>query len=100
MPRKTKKTSIKPEEEEVIEEPFIEGSSQEETEAPQLEEPVIEGPFLDPEPTPKPKKSNTVTVMVLVGSLRWEGGTYQKGDVFEVSEDRLKLFDPNDIKVL
>jgi hypothetical protein len=34
---------------------------------------------------------------VKVGSLRFEQGTFERGDVFDVLEDRAAMFDPNDI---
>lgn len=35
---------------------------------------------------------------ILVGSLSFEQGTFQKGDIIEVSEERAKLFDKHDIE--
>jgi len=41
-----------------------------------------------------------VKVQVKTGTLAYEEGTYQKGEVFYVSKKRAALFDPNDIQVL
>jgi len=49
------------------------------------------------EPVELPKN---VVVMVLVGTLSFEGGTFEKGESFTVSRERAALFDPKDIKVL
>lgn len=57
--------------------------------------PVSEEPIAQ-EPLP----TDIVKVKVLVGSLHYEGGTYEKGDVFEETRARLKLFDQRDIEVV
>jgi len=41
-----------------------------------------------------------IKVKVKTGTLAYEEGTFQKGDVFYVSKKRAALFDPNDIQVL
>lgn len=61
-----------------------------------LEEPVEETEAIKPS---KPKRG-MVKVKVLVGTLQFEGGSYEKGDVFEVSKNRAALFDPKDIEIL
>lgn len=85
MPR----TAPKPEEEKVEEK--------------KPEESHVGDPIIPPEETTKPetpKKEDTVKVKVLVGTLHFEQGTFEKGDVFEASEEQVKLFDPKDIKIL
>lgn len=39
-------------------------------------------------------------IKVKVGSLNFEQGTFQAGNVIEVDEERAKLFDPSDVEVL
>ena len=41
-----------------------------------------------------------VKVKVLVGTLVTEVGEFSKGDVFTVSKERAKQFDPKDIEIL
>lgn len=50
----------------------------------------------------KPKKlpSDIVEVKVLVGSLHWEGGTFQKGEVFKCKRKRASRFEPVDVEIL
>jgi len=48
----------------------------------------------------KPKPTNTVKVKVLVGTLHFEDGTFEKGSTFTVSKERVKLFDQKDIEIL
>lgn len=50
------------------------------------------------EETEKPK--GTVKVKVLVDTLQFEDGVFEKGDTFTVSKKRVKLFDPRDIEIL
>lgn len=50
-------------------------------------EPKLE---LPEEETAKP--SDTVKVRVLIGTLKWEGGTFEKGQVFECSRERADSF--------
>ena len=40
--------------------------------------------------TEEKPKSGLVKVKVLVGTLLWEGGKYEKGETFEVSKERGK----------
>jgi len=42
----------------------------------------------------------TVKVKVLINTLRFEQGTFNKGDIFEVPKERANLFDPKDIEIL
>jgi hypothetical protein len=37
---------------------------------------------------------------VLVGSLKFEDGTFQKGDIIEVTSERAALFDKHDIEII
>lgn len=48
----------------------------------------------------KKPKSNKVTVEVVVGTLMWEGGKYEKGETFECSRKRFSQFDPKDVKIV
>lgn len=101
--RKSRKT-VKVEAEPTSPEPLVVSTENVSEELPR-EEPVFGAePVAEPdEPETvkeKPKKTELVKVQVVIGSLTWEGGTYQKGEIFEVSPERLKLFDPKDIKVL
>lgn len=41
-----------------------------------------------------------VKVKVTVGSIHFEGGTFEKGEVFECTEAQLKQFGPNTILLL
>mgnify|MGYP001331172395 CR=1 FL=1 len=38
--------------------------------------------------------------LVKIGSLRFEQGTFSRGDVIEVSVERAALFDQNDIQLI
>lgn len=41
-----------------------------------------------------------VKAKVLVGTLMWEGGKYEKGETFVVSRKRFKLFDAKDVEIV
>jgi len=41
-----------------------------------------------------------VKLQVLVGTLAYEEGTFEKGSIIYVSKKRAAMFDPKDIKVL
>ena len=41
-----------------------------------------------------------VKVKVKIGTLGFEQGIFEKGEVFEVSAERAKQMDPNDIEIL
>lgn len=52
------------------------------------------------EPVSEPKPSDTVKVKVLIGTLSWEGGTFQKGETFMCTKEDLARFDNKDIKIV
>lgn len=86
MPRK--RIKLENEEPPTIDEPHVEVEvTQEETEE---EVSVAE----------KPKAAPVVRVKVLVGSLRWEQGTFSKGDVFKCSPERAARFSPSSVEIL
>jgi hypothetical protein len=63
------------------------------------------GPLTMPEiPVEKPiiqaSPTDMIMVKVKVGTLLWEGGSFEKDSTFTVSRQRLKLFDQKDIEVL
>jgi hypothetical protein len=49
---------------------------------------------------PETKPSDTITVKVLVGTLGWAKGTFQKDETFTCTREELKRFDPKDIQVI
>lgn len=49
---------------------------------------------------PVTKKKGLVTVEVLIGTLSWVGGSYEKGETFEIAKEELKKFDPRYYKIL
>lgn len=68
---------------------------------PQAElEPEVDVKPVVAESAKEAKPSDMVKVKVLVGSLRYEAGTFQKGDVFETSRKQAKQFDPKDVQLL
>jgi len=58
-----------------------------------------QAPKEEPKPKKKPKPSDTVKVKVLIGTLHWEGGSFEKGEVFECSRERALSFG-NDVEIL
>lgn len=46
------------------------------------------------------KKSDVVKCEVLIGTLQWEKGIFQKGDVFKASRERAEQFDSTSVKIL
>ncbi len=51
-------------------------------------------------PTVQLPESDTVTLKVLVGTLVFNGETYEKGSVITVSREQAERFDPRDITVV
>jgi len=101
MPKKVKKVVVKPVEPEEPIEPVVEEKpAPDEEEVAKEEKPETEIPA--PPTTEevidlKPKK---VKVKVLVGTLSWEDGKFEKGETFETTRERAKLFDQKDIKIV
>lgn len=55
----------------------------------------------EPKVAEKPKlPSGMVKVKVLTGTLSFEGGSYEKGEVFTVSKKRLEGFDPRFFEII
>jgi len=46
---------------------------------------------------PVEKDTDPVKLKVKVGTLGFEGGVFQRGEVFTVTRARAKLFDPKDV---
>jgi len=66
-------------------------------------EPKVEETSVVAEEVPKidiPSLIDKVMVKVLIGTLSWAGGTFQKGDIFACTKQDLARFDPRDIQVL
>lgn len=76
---------------------------EEETTETSLEEAAIEESTVEPvveEPPKKEKKpTDTVKVKVLIGTLKWELGTFENGEVFECSRERALSFG-NSVEIL
>lgn len=51
-------------------------------------------------PTVQLPKSDKVTLKVLVGTLIFDGESYEKGSVITVSREQAERFDPRDITVV
>ena len=51
-------------------------------------------------PTVQLPKSDTVTLKVLVGTLMFNGESYEKGSIITVSREQAERFDPRDITVV
>ena len=51
-------------------------------------------------PTVQLPKSDTVTLKVLVGTLMFNGESYEKGSIITVSREQAERFDPRDITVI
>lgn len=58
--------------------------------------------FGEPFETKKEKVvvKSMVKVQVLVGTLQWEGGIYEKGQIFECTPEQATKFEAKDIKVI
>ena len=78
-----------------IEEPVFRSPAEPEVEVKPIvpTEPEVEEKPIIAESSKKPKPSDIVKVKVLVGTLSYEGGTYEKGETFTVARKRLEGFD-------
>lgn len=56
----------------------------------------------EPKPDKKPKKKRPekVKALVLVGTLQFEQGTFSKGDIIEVTPERLRHFSCTSVRPL
>ena len=65
------------------------------------EHPKEEPVKAEPKVEEKPKlPSGMVKVKVLVGTLSYEDGTYEKGEIFTVARKRLEGFDPRFYQII
>ena len=96
MPKKkkveSKETKISPE--------IVEANFSDESPPVELLEGVKEASTKEVVETQKTEPTDIVKVKVKVGSLHWEGGWFEKGDVFECSRLRASLFESNDVEIL
>lgn len=59
-----------------------------------------EAPEPKPDRKPKKKRPEKVRALVLVGTLQFEQGTFSKGDIIEVTPERLRHFSCTSVRPL
>ena len=60
----------------------------------------VEKPEVKVEEKPKRLPKGMVKVKVLIGTLQFEAGIFEKGSIIEVSRKQLKKFDPTSVEIL